>query len=67
MHSNDQSPRLPAAQSPTTERVRQISRVEEGRRQKAEARREESSYSKLFPLFEQVGYFRHAALVLAQD
>ncbi len=62
MHSNDQSPPLPAAQSPTAERARQISRVEEGRIHKAEARREESSYSKLFVLFERAGYFRHAVL-----
>jgi hypothetical protein len=36
--------------------------VQEGRRQEAGGRREESLYSKLFNLFELVGYFRRAVL-----
>jgi hypothetical protein len=36
--------------------------VQEGRRQKAGGRGEESLYSKIFNLFDLVGYFRHAVL-----
>jgi hypothetical protein len=37
--------------------------VQEGRRQEAKGRREESLYSKRFNLFELVGYFHRAGLV----
>jgi hypothetical protein len=36
--------------------------VQEGRRQEAEGRRQESLYSKLFNLFQLDSYFCHAAL-----
>ena len=41
--------------------------VQEGRRQEAEGRREESLYSKLFNLFQLDTYFRHAVLAYSEN